>query len=492
MIKPQRTKASPRNLFSATSSQLRPPTEITTDITNELSVQQQQEEQEQEQDATSSSSSVEASPVDSSASPIASSASSSSGDTGQQSAEWGQIRGKIGKLQALGDEMAMVAATLEPTTSSTSSTAAQSSSSSSRSNEESQLPSLIAAPRRRRAEEERMPPASAAAARTRTMSPPAATAGWEPNRMSVEVRARDILINQMEGEMKQRDGILRAQQADLAVLIEELAWSKAEVAAMKSREAEAERRAHEVVRALGEVRQEAERGHAGVGDGSGTVPSEEVDEMCAEYHKKQVVALGRQLQEVRGQLDAATAKSKMATLDHQQEIKCIKWAHELETNRLKWDYQQETERLTWDHKQTVSRLTPTAQKLQKEVEDVTARLLDSQENTRLIKAQMEVETRNHHLKYAKLRLQFMEASNKFDDEREAWESKLAAEESCPSPKKTTICNICMDKEVKMVFPCGHTKCMDCASKLVGLQQDCPDCRAPLGEPHMLFFSVAPG
>merc|ERR1711871_1736673 len=191
--------------------------------------------------------------------------------------------------------------------------------------------------------------------------------------------------------------------------------------------------------------------------------SNEVQGMCAEYHKEQLVTIQGQLNEVRDELNSAIVKLKMQALDHQQEIKCIKWEHELERNRLQWDQDQERDRLAWDHKQELMRLMPTAQKLQKELEQVTARLLDSQEDKRAIEAKLEATDRNLRMEKARLHVELMELNKTYQSEKEEWEASLESQEAAPcSPMKSTTCNICMDKSVNMVFPCGHAKCSECA------------------------------
>lgn len=135
-------------------------------------------------------------------------------------------------------------------------------------------------------------------------------------------------------------------------------------------------------------------------------------------------------------------------------------------------------------------MTPTAQKAQRELEQVTQRLLDSQEDVRTQTAQMQAAERLHKLEVSKWQVRVMELTQEHDEERDKWEARLDLEEKeCASPVKSARCNICMDKGVTMVFPCGHAKCAECASRLVGLGQGCPDCRAPLGQPQMLFLGV---
>merc|ERR1711871_57189 len=146
--------------------------------------------------------------------------------------------------------------------------------------------------------------------------------------------------------------------------------------------------------------------------------SNEVQGMCAEYHKEQLVTIQGQLNEVRDELNSAIVKLKMQALDHQQEIKCIKWEHELERNRLQWDQDQERDRLAWDHKQELMRVMPTAQKLQKELEQVTARLLDAQEDNRAMQAKFDAIERGHKLDKAKLQQRVVEIAEELEKEKD--------------------------------------------------------------------------
>ena len=129
------------------------------------------------------------------------------------------------------------------------------------------------------------------------------------------------------------------------------------------------------------------------------------------------------------------------------------------------------------------RVMPPVEKLQKELEQVTARLLDAQEDGRAMQAKFEAIERAHKLDKSKLQQRVVEIAEELEKDKERFRSPPS------SPTKSTQCNICMDQAVKMVFPCGHAKCADCASRLVGMDQGCPDCRAPLGPPQMLFLSV---
>jgi len=211
--------------------------------------------------------------------------------------------------------------------------------------------------------------------------------------------------------------------------------------------------------------------------------------MCAEYHKGQLVNLQGQLNDVRDELNSAIVKLKMQALDYEQEKKALIWEHELAQNRVQWDHEQERDRMEWKHKQELMQLLPTTKKLQKELESVTARLLDCQEDKRLLQAQLEATDRTLRLDKAKLHVQLMELTKTYHTEKEEWEALQIEEQLCDSPMKSTTCNVCMDKTVDMVFRCGHAKCSECASRLIGLGQGCPDCRAPLGSPQLLFLSV---
>merc|ERR1712094_136754 len=117
-------------------------------------------------------------------------------------------------------------------------------------------------------------------------------------------------------------------------------------------------------------------------------------------------------------------------------------------------------------------------------------LLDSQEDMRALQAKMESNERQHKLEIARCQVRMMELTKEHDEECEQWEERMTSQDdACVSPTKSAVCNICMDKAVKMFFPCGHAKCTECASRLVGLDQGCPECRAPLGQPQLLFLSV---
>ena len=207
---------------------------------------------------------------------------------------------------------------------------------------------------------------------------------------------------------------------------------------------------------------------------------QEIDDQVSVFHREEVINLQQQLNGVNDELNRARTEIHMKELDHQQEIKKLQWEHECERNRLKWDQEQEADRMSWDHKQTLMQLKPTAQKLQKELEEVTARLLDSQEDNRALQAKYEAEHRAQKLEQAKLQLQVMEMAQQIDDKKN---------EPPASPNKTTMCGICMDQNVSIVYPCGHAKCTDCANKLVAMGQGCPECRAPLTNPVMLFLNV---
>jgi len=310
-------------------------------------------------------------------------------------------------------------------------------------------------------------------------------------------READTNVNKCVDPVKQPIvDVVSAQFADLSLFKEELASAnmelqaqKLEVACLRRSEAEAKARTQQLLVIVEELRNEAPSRQAQSQVQSPRI-REQVDGMCAEFHKDQIVTLQGQLNEVRDELNSAIVKTEMQAMDHEQEMKRVKWEHELERNRLQWDHEQETDRLAWDHKQTMMRVMPTAQKMQKELENVTARLLDSQEDMRALQATTEATERKHKLEIAKWQVRVMELTKEHDEEREQWEEKLECQECTPvSPTKSALCNICMDKAVKMVFPCGHAKCQECASRLVGLDQGCPDCRAPLGQPQLLFLSV---
>jgi len=149
----------------------------------------------------------------------------------------------------------------------------------------------------------------------------------------------------------------------------------------------------------------------------------------------EVLALQAQLNEVRDERDELKNKIHMQTLDHQQEMKCIKWEHELENNRLKWDHEQETDRIAWDHKQTMMRVMPTAQKLQSELEQVTARLLDAQEDTRALQAKFETNERSHKAETRKLQTRVMDLLQEIEQGKERQEQEAL----CDSPNKNATC-----------------------------------------------------
>ena len=209
---------------------------------------------------------------------------------------------------------------------------------------------------------------------------------------------------------------------------------------------------------------------------------QEVDDQVSEFHRDEVINLRQQLHAANDELNRIRTEGHMKELDQQQEIKKLQWEQECERNRLKWDQEQEADRMSWDHRQTLMQLKPTAQKLQKELEEVTARLLDAQEDNRALQAKFEADHRVQKLDQAKLQLRVMEMAQEIDEKK--------AEEPPPaSPNKSTMCGICMDQNVSLVYPCGHAKCTDCANKLVGMGQGCPECRAPLTNPVMLFLNV---
>jgi len=343
--------------------------------------------------------------------------------------QWGQIGGKINKLQSLGDAMLQV---------------------------NSSRPLQVATTKIEHSEED---------------------------------SAEDV---ESGGHLKQHDAdhIVSAQHAEMTKLKQELAAAQLEVTRLlRWQEAEAKAKTKQLLALVEERKRDAQTHHVV------QTEDKEVEDICrnasAEFHKAQVVALQGQLNEVRDELNSAIVKSEMQAMDHEQEMKRVKWEHELERNRLQWDHEQETDRFAWDHKQTMMRVMPTAQKTQKELEQVTARLLDSQEDMRTLQAKLEGSERQHKLEIVRCQVRMMELTKEHDDEREQWEEKFSTHgvDACVSPTKSAVCNICMDKAVKLVFPCGHAKCTECASRLVGLDQGCPDCRAPLGQPQLLFLSV---
>ena len=107
-----------------------------------------------------------------------------------------------------------------------------------------------------------------------------------------------------------------------------------------------------------------------------------------------------------------------------------------------------------------------------------------QEDNRTLQASFDAMECAHKVEISKLHTRLAELEQAGTT---AQESKEAA---CESPNKTSaVCSVCMDKSVKIVFPCGHAKCADCANELVGRGLGCPECRAPMTNPMMLFLNV---
>ena len=168
-------------------------------------------------------------------------------------------------------------------------------------------------------------------------------------KQSKEERSRNEEIESMcaeyhKGQVIALKGQLNEARDELIMLRKDLAATKSEVASatakmseMSAQEVETKSRTQDLVKRLSETREEAAKQSK-----EERSRNEEVEGMCAEYHKGQVVALQGQLNEARDELSSAIVKLKMQALDHEQEVKLIKWEHELECNRLHWDHEQVT------------------------------------------------------------------------------------------------------------------------------------------------------
>merc|ERR1711865_32254 len=190
--------------------------------------------------------------------------------------------------------------------------------------------------------------------------------------------------------------------------------------------------------------------------------------------------LRQQLQVAAAQISKAAVEASLAQMKHEQELRKEQWDHELEVSRMKWEHQEATSSQDWQHKQALKRVSPECPRLREQLQEATSRLLKMQDENRQLKQQQQQLTARS--------LSQLEAC------KERYEQQISllqcASDTPPgSPSSGCRCNICMDATVTCVFRCGHAKCAECASRLVGLGQGCPDCRAPLDEPRMIYLNV---
>eukprot|EP00656_Telonema_subtile_P040914 TRINITY_DN45_c0_g1_i3.p2 TRINITY_DN45_c0_g1~~TRINITY_DN45_c0_g1_i3.p2 ORF type:complete len:252 (-),score=77.13 TRINITY_DN45_c0_g1_i3:438-1193(-) len=195
----------------------------------------------------------------------------------------------------------------------------------------------------------------------------------------------------------------------------------------------------------------------------------------------QIEAMRQQLVASKNELSQLGMKLRMSTLDQEQEVRKLQCEHQLELGRVQWEHEQAVNALQWQHKQAVGALSPDRDRLKAELENVTHRLIASQDEQRQLRAELNQSRTKNNLQLTLAKEHYHEQIQKMQAQQE--------EHTPGSPMGGCRCNVCMDNSVSMVFGCGHAKCSDCANRLIGLGRGCPDCRAPLDEPRLLFLSV---
>jgi len=194
-------------------------------------------------------------------------------------------------------------------------------------------------------------------------------------------------------------------------------------------------------------------------------------------------SLRGELHSTQDALTQAQIQIRMMTLDHEQELRKVQFEHDMACNRMTWEHEERTNSQEYAYQQTIKAISPECERLQKELEGCTARLIQLQDDKReLAKAVVQQKAINQ----AELTL----AREHYNHVLQKVQDSIKSSESAASPVDTSCrCNVCMDAPVSRVFACGHAKCSDCADRLIGLGRGCPDCRAPLDEPRLLFLNV---